>query len=206
MLVALGIFVYTWIVFLADLFFPGKVFIALTFNAIISIIGFLAVVRFSTSIIQITIDEFGITKTWIKQLPFQNRPNTVIEWNKILQYKVEPSRGWIRFKFIATNGEFQILHRNHFEDDFDEFVQEFETRVTTLNQSEIVTSKISRIPNIYEGRSGLIILSLAILILLITVYHISTSRIEIKEYFALSTVFLGAAYFILQVLVNRPKR
>lgn len=207
-LVLFFIFLLVYAIVLSDLMFGDDIFLNTIFLGIILVLGFYAINRISISIIEITVDDFGLSKTWIRQFPFQNRPNTKIEWEKILEYQFEPDSNWCRFKMTATSGEFNLLHNNNSTDDFYEFLFDFEERINTINENERDIksgNKIARSPNRYEGKSGIILATFAIAFIFVTFILIPRINFTAKNMVMLISIWFSLSYILIQVYKHRKK-
>lgn len=193
----------------------GQPLIFVLFFAPIILLAFYLPKYTSVALIEISIDENGITKRWLKQFPFRKKSNEVVKWNEIKNYIFQPDRQFDKFRLNLKSGKkFVFYHNNDHDekDDFRLFLFDFITKVEIINTQENSSSreKIKLGKTIYETTGGLILafLSIFVLVGLPILYIFSPHKESIKtsNIFILASSYIGAMYYIIQVYIHRKKR
>ena len=144
--------------------FPKWIFMSLSFVAIIT--GLFLTKYTSVAEIEMIIDDNGLKKRWLKQFPFQKKSNIKIDWEEIQEYNFAPDRQFDKFYIISKKGsEFKLTHNNYHKDDFSKFLRDFESKVKAKKSDLNLENDIFKSKNIYEGKTGLTLAGLGILLL-----------------------------------------
>lgn len=198
----------TLIVLAANGIFPQPWLFVIIFTSI-CVVAFKIPRYTATGEIELTIDENGIKKKWLKQLLFHNRSDLSIKWIEIKDYVFEPDRQFDKFKMHIKDGtRFQFFHNNDHndKDDFLQFLNDFESVVKEINTDKDKSNDIKRGKTIYESVWGLILAGFAIIMLIgiPIILFVSPTR-KTPNYGMIGLAYLGAVYYIFQVFYHRRK-
>ena len=199
-----ALFIVTGILFFIDPNnnFPKWVFMSLSFAAIIG--GFFLTRYTSVAEIELIIDQAGVKKKWLKQFPFQKKPNIKIDWEEIQEYNFEPDREFDKFYIISKKGsKFKLTHNNSHKDDFEKFLRDFESKVKRNNADKNDENDIIKSKNIYEGKTGLVLAGFGILILILLFSVILFSNNKPRNYAGIGVITVAIVYYIHQVYLHR---
>jgi F0F1-type ATP synthase assembly protein I len=160
--------------------------------------------------IELTIDEDGLNKKWLKQFPFLDRPDIKIYWTDMKDFVYQPERQFDKFKITLKDGtKFKFHHNNDHrdKDDFQKFQLDFEKKVSKLNNDSLKKNNIKQGKTIYETAWGLIsaIIGVIAIVGLIIVVLFSPFK-KTTNYAMLWASLIGTIYFIYQVYVHRKKK
>ena len=159
--------------------------------------------------IELTIDEQGLKKKWLKQFIFSNKPDLDIKWTEIQDFVFEPDRQFDKFKITLKDGsKFKLFHNNDHndKDDFLRFLQAFEHKITQINSDNNKTNDIKRGKTIYETNWGLLLAAFAILLIIaVPVMFIFFPTKKTPNYGAIGASYFGAIYFLFQVYIHRRR-
>lgn len=185
----------------------GQIWLAFV---IILPIFFLAfkVPRYTATVdIELTIDEEGLKKKWLKQFIFSNKPDLDIKWTEIQDYVFEPDRQFDKFKMTLKDGsKFKFFHNNDYndKDDFLQFLQDFEHKVTKLNTDNNKINDIKRGKTIYETNWGLLLAAFLILMIIaVPIMFVFFPTKNTPNYAAIGASYVGAIYYLFQVYIHR---
>ncbi|MDR3025740.1 hypothetical protein [Chryseobacterium sp.] len=160
--------------------------------------------------IELIIDNEGLKKKWLKQFLFQNSPDRNISWTEIKDFVFEPDRQFDKFKLTLKDGtKFKFHHNTDHNsiDDFQQFLFDFERKISKLNTNNDKINNIGRGKTIYETVWGLALSVISILIIVaIIVVFIFFPMKRTTNYAALGASIIGAIYFISQVYIHRKNR
>jgi hypothetical protein len=159
--------------------------------------------------IELTIDNEGIKKKWLRKFLFQNRPDISIYWTEIMDFVFEPDRQFDKFKITLKDGtKFKFHHNTDHDnkDDFQQFRLDFEKKIAKINSDKDQTNDIKRGKTIYETVWGLIlaVIGIIMLISIIVIFIIFPIR-KTTNYAMLGASAIGTIYFIFQVYDHRKK-
>ncbi len=181
---------------------------AIIFGSII--IAAFKIPRYTATVdIELTIDDIGIRKKWLKQFLFHNRPDIDIKWAEIKDYVYEPDRQFDKFKITLKDGErFRFFHNNDYneKDEFLIFLNDFDKKVKEINSDQDKSNDIKRGKTIYESFGGLILAGFAILMLIaipIILFMLPTRKTP--NYGMIAIAYLGALFYLSQVIYHRRK-
>lgn len=159
--------------------------------------------------IELTIDNEGIKKKWLRKFLFQNRPDSSIYWTEIMDFVFEPDRQFDKFKITLKDGtKFKFHHNTDHDnkDDFQQFRLDFEKKIAKINSDKDQTNDIKRGKTIYETVWGLILAVIGIIMLIsIIVIFIFFPIRKTTNYAMLGASAIGTIYFIFQVYDHRKK-
>jgi hypothetical protein len=158
---------------------------------------------------QWTMTETEIQLRWINQFIFHNKPDLTINWGDIQEYKYRTDQYFDLFRIKLNDGKIIKLRHNTSitNDDFQKFLNAFETRVESYNKKDPdTTNDIKRAKTIYETKLGFILAILtgvcliAIPILIVILPH------KRNSWAGLIAGYSGGIFFIAQVLIHRKKK
>jgi hypothetical protein len=187
-------------------------FCILCFASIIGLAYYLPRVT-SIAEIEITIENEGVKRQWLRQFIFHNKPDNDFKWTEIDDYVFEPDRQFDKFKLKFKDGtKFKFYHNNDHDskDDFKRFLNDFVQKVEELNSVGNKRNGIKLGKTIYETSWGLLIAVIAIIIviglpiLLFVLPHKGT--LKSGNYAVLGGSYVGAIYYIGQFYTHRKKR
>lgn len=193
----------------------GQPLIFVLFFAPIIILAFYLPKFTSVALIEIIIDETGITKRWLKQFLLRKKRNEVVKWNEIQNYIFQPDRQFDKFKLNLKSGKKFVFYHNNDHDDKDDFrlfLTDFINKVENINTQENITvkDKIRIGKTIYETKGGLILAILSIIVLvglpILFIFSPHKDAIKTSNIFMLASSYIGAIYYIIQVYIHRKKR
>ena len=209
----LSMFILIWLSHHQIIHKGQPLFFILCFAPIIGVAYYLP--RFtSTADIEITIDNEGLKRQWLRQFIFHNKPETDFKWTEIEDYVFEPDRQFDQFKLNFKDGtKFKFYHNNDHDskDDFKKFLYDFVQRVEQRNSVGVdKRNSIKLGKTIYEKSSGLLIAIIAIIILIglpIFLFVLpQKGTLKSSNYAVLGGSYIGAIYYIVQVYTHRKKR
>jgi hypothetical protein len=159
--------------------------------------------------IELSIDNEGIKKKWLKQFLFQSRPDRNINWTEIKDFVFEPDRQFDKFKLTLKDGTKFKFHHNtdhNNKDDFHHFRLDFEKKIAKLNSEKDRANNIKRGKTIYETVWGLILAVIGIVMIIasIVIFLFFPSK-KTTNYAMLGASAIGTVYFIFQVYDHRKK-
>lgn len=161
--------------------------------------------------IEITIDNEGLKRKWLRQFLFHKREDDEFNWTEISDYTFQPDRQFDQFKLHLKDGTtFKFYHSTDHDDkdEFRKFLSCFSERVEQNNNNKSDThNAIKRGKTIYETYWGLILSVLAIIMILgVSILLIVSPVKKISNIAMLSVAYIGAIYFIIQVFSHRKRR
>lgn len=164
----------------------------------------------ATADIELIIDNEGLKKKWLKQFLFQNKPDRNISWTEIKDFVFEPDRQFDKFKLTLKDGtKFKFHHNTDHNniDDFQQFLFDFERKISKLNTENGKINNIGRGKTIYETVWGLVLAVISFLIIFATIIiFIFFPMKKTVNYAALGASIIGGIYFIFQVYIHRKSR
>ena len=168
----------------------------------------------ATADIEITLNNSGIKRTWMRQFILQNKPDSEFKWSEIEDYVFQPDRQFDQFKLHFKDGtKFKFHHNTDHDskDDFRKFILEFAQRVGQLNSANDDNSNDIKLgKTIYETTWGLIFAVIAIImivgfpVMLFVLPHKGT--LKGSNYAMLGASYIGAIYYVIQVYTHRKMR
>ncbi len=172
--------------------------------------------------VELTMDENGISRKWIRRFRLQKRTVDQLNWDEIEQYLFEPSDRYTSVLRIRTHGRkhLSLSHEKSEDgaDDFLRFVKDFERNVEMYNarlRSERLdaektedppTPRIRREPTRYEEPFALVMAIIGILLLVSIpfVFYFAPQNNSAAT-IGLSAAAAGTIWYILQVYRHRKK-
>ena len=159
--------------------------------------------------IELTIDNKGLKKKWLRQFLFQNRPDSNINWIEIKDFVFEPDRQFDKFKLTLKDGtKFKFHHNKDHDnkDDFQKFRLDFENKIAKINSDKDKTNDIKRGKTIYENVWGLVLAVIGIIMLIAIIVILLFFPVKkVTNYSMLGAYAIGTVYFIFQVYDHRKK-
>ncbi|MFT3704799.1 MAG: hypothetical protein QM802_20710 [Agriterribacter sp.] len=156
--------------------------------------------------IEIELDDTFFRQRIVTQYLFQKSSDYEVQWVDIRDFLFEPGRQFDKFKITNKNGEvLTIFHNNDVrKDDFLQFRKDFEQRVSTVNREKNLDIRDAK--TIYETGWGVVLAIIAIAGIIgipILLYYVPT--IKPKNYTGIGVFYLGAIFFLFQVIIYRTK-
>lgn len=124
----------------------------------------------ATADIEITIDDDGIKRKWLRKFIMHSSEDSEYKWTEIADYVFQPDRQFDQFKLHLKDGtKFKFYHNNDHDnkDDFRKFLSSFVERVEQINNAD--RDKLNDIKlgkTIYETFGGLILALLAVILII----------------------------------------
>jgi hypothetical protein len=164
----------------------------------------------STALMEISLSEAGIKKSCLKSYLFQQKPNDMeIAWMDIKDYVFEPARQFDKFKITLQDGsKFKFFHNNdeNKKDDFLKFITDFEEMIKLINSEKGLEKAIKKGKTIYETNLGLALAAFAVIIMIGTPILLLVFKPQkTPNYAGIAGVYVGAIFYIIQVVVHRIK-
>lgn len=115
--------------------------------------------------VELTLDETGISRKWIRKFPIQLATNDQVNWNEITGYSIRSEYHWGDVLRLTTKGKKHLClrHKENIlsKDDYLIFIDDLENRVHMHNahissQFGLDHPLIKRKANSYEGTMGLV--------------------------------------------------
>ena len=163
--------------------------------------------RYSATVdIEIIMDEIGIKKKWIRQFIFQHRSDIEVNWLEISEYIFEPRRQFSKLKISLKDGsKISFYHNNDHEgkDEFLKFLNDLKIRINQINISG--ENNIKKGATIYETGWGLLLAAILILCMIGIPIFILINRANRINYAGIAGFYIGALYFLIQVIIHRTK-
>lgn len=165
----------------------------------------------ATADIEITIDNDGIKRRWMRKFIFHNNEDEEYKWTEIADYVFQPDRQFDQFKMNLKDGtKFKFYHNNDYDskDDFRKFLSNFVERVEQINNVD--NNKLNDIKlgkTIYETFWGLILALIAVIMIIgIPIILFAFPTKKTPNYAMLGVAYIGAIYFVIQVYIHRKRR
>ncbi len=175
--------------------------------------------KLATAIVEITLDDDGLQRKWLKKFFLSSADNIFIPWNKIIGYLQQPDYNYEKFKIIIRNKPainiYHLYQSNPFQrflygrndDDFYLFIAEFKYMVERKNaEFDSSGEYIKQEKTVYETTWALV---LAIFLVLLTVTTIIITLIfnptNPIPYGISILAASGSAYFVSNVINFRRK-
>jgi hypothetical protein len=168
----------------------------------------------ATAEIEITIDDEGLKRKWLRQFIWHSKPDNEFKWAEIDDYAFQPDRQFDQFKLHFKDGtKFKFYHNNDHDskDDFRKFLLDFVHKVEQLNNADNnKRNDIKLGKTIYETTLGLLLAIVAVImivglpIMIFVLPHKGT--LKSSNYAMLGASYIGAIYFIVQVYTHRKRR
>lgn len=168
----------------------------------------------ATADIEITLDDEGIKRKWLRQFILHNKSDIGFKWNEIADYVFQPDRQFDQFKLNLKDGtKFKFYHNNDHDskDDFQQFLSDFIKCVEQLNNADDDKKNDIKLgKTIYETTWGLVlavftlIMLIGLPIMLLLLPHKVTPKSS--NYFMLFASYIGGIYYVIQVYIHRKRR
>lgn len=165
----------------------------------------------ATADIEITIDNDGIKRRWLRKFILHNNEDDEYKWTEIADYVFQPDRQFDRFKMNLKDGtKFKFYHNNDYDskDDFRKFLSNFVERVEQINNvdnNNLNDIKLGK--TIYETFWGLILALFAVIMIIgIPIILFAFPTKKTPNYAMLGVAYIGAIYFVIQVYLHRKRR
>ena len=165
----------------------------------------------ATAEIEITIDDEGVKRKWLRRFLLSSKSDIEFKWADIEDYVFQPDRKFDQFKLHLKDGtKFKFYHDNgHNEkDDFSKFLSDFILRVKRLNIADYdKRNDIKLGKTIYETTGGLILAAFAVVVIIgLPIMLIALPTKKTPNYFGLSAAYTGVIYYLIQVYIHRKRR
>ena len=191
------------------LFPAGQTWLVFVIIAPIFFLAFKVPPYTSTVDIELTIDEQGLKKKWLKQFIFSNNPDLDIKWSEIEDFVFEPDRQFDKFKMTLKDGtKFNFFHNRSYndKDDFTRFLKDFELTIKQINSDKDESNDIKRGKTIYETNWGVALAVLAIfMIIAVPIIFIFFPADKAPNYGSVIILYSSAFYFLFQFYTYRRK-
>jgi hypothetical protein len=161
--------------------------------------------------IELTIDESGLKRKWLRQFPFLNRPNETIYWTDMKDFVCQHEKQFDKFKVTLHDGTTFKFHHNtdhRDKDDFKKFRLDFKNKVSKLNNDNHSLNNIRLGKTVYDTPWGLISASVGVIAIVVFIIVVVFLPVKVKKAteYILWTPLIGTIYVIYQVYLHRKKK